>query len=77
MEYQRTTDGAGTVYQWVDSTLHVVMDLVTGELQRLEGGISMGTQAQCLDLVRQRIGWETRFIILKLDCIRAFKVERS
>lgn len=75
MEYARTTNGIGEVFQWVDGTLHAVMDKVTGELHRLEGGDSIGTLSQCLDRVKESPAWEGRLIIIKIDCIRAFKVE--
>jgi hypothetical protein len=77
VEHVRTKNGIGETFQWVDSALHAVMDTTTGEFYRLEGGNSMGALSQCLDRVKQSPGWENRLVIVKIDCIRAFKVERS
>lgn len=77
MEYQRTKNGVGDIFQWVDGQLCIIMDVATGNFSHLEDGAIMGTQEQCLARVEQLMGWENRLVIVKLDCIRAFKVEKA
>ena len=73
-EYQRTVDGAGTIYQWVDSEICMVIDMVTGEPQRVLGNATC-TFEQALQHTKNMLGWEGSLAIVKLPCIRAFKVQ--
>jgi hypothetical protein len=73
MEYQRTQNGAGEVYQWVDSKTYVVIDIGSNP-PRMEKGFSILSDA--LEYVGKRTGWESRLVIVTLDSIRGYRIER-
>jgi hypothetical protein len=74
MEHKRSTDGSGNVFQWCDADRAMVLDAVTGERQRMEGGTSIGTFEMAMKLVESRRGWEERLVVVKLQAVVAFKV---
>lgn len=77
-EYLRTNTHSGGVYQWCDQELCIILDKVTGEFIRFEGNNSICTLADALEYLKlYRKGWEDRTVIVKLDCIAAFKMNRS
>lgn len=75
-EYQRANG-----LQWVDDNLCVVMDTLNGELQAVHvnnqagvlGHRVVNSLEKCLDYVKGH-PWGDRLIIVRLDCIRAFKL---
>ena len=76
MEYQRTQDGAGTLWQWYDAERVMVLDVVTGKPERFaNGNESIGTMEDALSYVKARIGWEQRLVIVRLQCVAAGKVK--
>lgn len=78
MEYQRTQNGIGETFQWVDSVSAMVLDAVTGEPQRFgPAHHSIGTIRDAAEYVGRRPGWEGRLVIVKLETIRGFKLDRS
>lgn len=76
MEYKRTVDGAGNVYQWYDADRAMVLDQVTGTPERFsECANSVGTIDEAISYVKRRIGWESRLVIVRLQCVVAADVE--
>jgi hypothetical protein len=74
-EYARSTDGAGKVYQFVDSEICMVFDRVTGEPQRFgEYKNATGTFEDALKFVTGRMGWEDRWAIIRLPAVCGFPV---
>ncbi len=67
----RSTDGAGNIYQWVDSEYWLIVDFGCHAPEILRG---FSSQAEALEHVKGFIGWETRLAVVRLDCIRAFGV---
>lgn len=75
MEYQRTQDGAGNLWQWYDAERVIVIDTVTGKPERFaEGCNGIGTMEEALAYVKSRIGWEPRLVIVRLQCVAAGKL---
>lgn len=71
MEYKRTKDATGRIYQWVDAEMVMIIDIVTGEPQRFSGNATGHIDA-ALAYVEMMPGWETRLAIVRIPCIRAF-----
>lgn len=63
------------VHQWVDAERCMVIDSVTGKPERF-GTFhnSIGTFDDALEYVSKRSGWEERMIIIKMNCVVAYKV---
>lgn len=72
MRHLITEDGAGTKFQWVDTEKYMVMDTVTGEPRRLGLHSAVVRIDEAFELVKMCPGWETRLIIVRLDCIAAY-----
>lgn len=76
MEYQRTKDGAGNIWQWYDAERVMVLDIVTGEPERFTNFLnSIGSMEDALAYVRKRVGWEDRLAIVRLQCVVAEEVD--
>ena len=74
-EYGRTMDGAGNLFQWVDTELYMVLDRVTGEPCAFgRGNDKMGTFEDAIMDVQNRPGWESRMVVVKLACVSGFRV---
>lgn len=77
-EYARATDGAGNVYQFVDSEICMVLDRVTGEPQRFgESRLAIGTFEEALKFVTSRKGWEDRWALVRVPAVRGFHVRTT
>ena len=71
-------------FQWVDTTLCVLMDSRTGELERFgPTNMTVGTFKDALDFSTHnggasggRIGFQERRLIVRLDCVAAFKLRK-
>jgi hypothetical protein len=76
MEVLRVTHSSGAVLQWYEAERAMVLDIVTGEPQRLPGGHnSVGTLEQALELAAGRCS--SRYVIVKLPCIVQAVVDQS
>lgn len=75
MEHQRTKDHMGNIYQWYDAERVMVLDVVTGKPERFAAvNNSIGTLEEALEYVNNYKGWESRFVIVRLQCIVAGKI---
>ena len=63
----------GEIYQWVDESLYMVIDSVTGEPIRFgRRRNSVGTYEEAMEHIEERsTGVVERDIIVKMDCIVA------
>ena len=73
-EYMRT----GT-YQFCDTELVMILDTVTGEPQRFgPGHNSIDSLQEALKFIaNHKKGWESRTVIVRLQCIKGFKLEKQ
>ncbi len=72
-EYLRTE-----THQFCDTELCMVLDTVTGKPERaFEIGNSIGSFSEALEYLKNKKGWEDRTIIVKLNCVQGFKIERK
>jgi hypothetical protein len=70
MEHTRRTNGAGEVYQFVDSHYWLLMDIGCSPPKIVSGH---ETEDEAYDHIP--MGWERSYVVTKLDCIRGFKID--
>jgi len=70
-EYRRNE-----THQFCDTELVMVLDTVTGKPERFgEGRDSVGNLSDALDYLERKKGWESRTIIVNMQCIQGFKIK--
>ena len=72
MEYLRTD-----THHFCDAVNYMIIDRVTGKPQRFRNCDAMGTLEDALEYVSNYTGWETRYVIVKLNCIEGFRYSSS
>ncbi len=69
-EYARTE-----TYQFCDTELCMILDVITGEpLRAFKGSNSIGPFSEALEYLKYETEWENRTIIVKMQCVKAFEI---
>ena len=69
MEYTRTA-----THQFCDTDLCMVIDKITGELERFGGANAIIPFDEALEYLVDKKGWEDRTVIVKMKCVQGFKL---
>lgn len=72
MEHKRVKLASGAFMQWVDTQACVVMDRVTGQLERINPTGYVVTLEQALEWV----GASPRSVIIKLETVQSFETQK-
>jgi hypothetical protein len=70
MEYARTADASGNLYQWVDEDLCMFLDSHTGSCERLFAGCAAtGTFYEAMEIIKRSNPASLRVVLVKVHCI--------